>query len=57
MFHKILEEANAGDQMGILVKGVKREEARRGMCAVKPGTYKQHDHVKAQVGQVMSLDL
>ena len=57
MFHKILEEANAGDQMGILVKGVKREEARRGMCAVKPGTYKQHDHVKAQVCQVMSLNL
>ena len=49
MFHKILEEANAGDQMGILVKGVKRDEVRRGMCAVKPGTYKQHDHVKAQV--------
>jgi elongation factor Tu len=49
MFHKILEEANAGDQMGILVRGLKRDDVRRGMCAVKPGSVKQHDSVKAQI--------
>ncbi|CAM6054373.1 unnamed protein product [Sphagnum tenellum] len=49
MFHKILEEANAGDQMGILVRGLKRDDVRRGMCAVKPGTVKQYDNIKAQV--------
>ena len=38
MFHKTLEEANAGDQMGILTKGVKKTEVRRGMVAGKPGT-------------------
>jgi len=38
MFHKTLEEANAGDQMGILTKGVKKNEVRRGMVAGKPGT-------------------
>ncbi len=49
MFHKTLEEGNAGDQMGVLVRGLKRDEVRRGMAAGKPGTIKQHNHVKAQV--------
>jgi len=49
MFHKILEEANAGDQMGVLVRGIKKDDARRGMCIVKPGSIKQCDHFQAQV--------
>jgi len=49
MFHKILEEANAGDQMGILARGIKKEDVRRGMCVVKPGSLKQCDHFTAQV--------
>jgi len=55
MFHKILEEANAGDQMGVLVRGLKRDEVRRGMCVIKPGSINQHEHVQAQI-YVMSKD-
>jgi len=49
MFHKILEEANAGDQMGVLARGIKTGDVRRGMCIVKPGSIKQCDHFRAQV--------
>lgn len=49
MFHQILEEAQAGDQLGALVRGVKRDDVRRGMVMVKPGSVKPQDHVKAQV--------
>ncbi|RLU25768.1 hypothetical protein DMN91_001927 [Ooceraea biroi] len=49
MFHKILEEAQAGDQLGALVRGLKRDEIKRGMVMCKPGTMKAHDHVEAQV--------
>lgn len=48
MFHKILETAEAGDQLGALIKGVKREDVRRGMIMAKPGTVKAYDHVEAQ---------
>nr|CAD7393776.1 unnamed protein product [Timema cristinae] len=49
MFHQILEEAQAGDQLGALVRGVKRDDIRRGMIMCKPGTCKAHDNVEAQV--------
>lgn len=49
MFHQILEEAQAGDQLGALVRGVKRDDIKRGMVMCKPGTMKAHDHVDAQV--------
>lgn len=49
MFHKILEEANAGDQMGVLARGIKQSDAKRGMCMVKPKSVKQCDNFKAQV--------
>ncbi|XP_049835739.1 elongation factor Tu, mitochondrial [Schistocerca gregaria] len=49
MFHQILEEAQAGDNLGALVRGVKRDELRRGMIMCKPGTMKAEDHVEAQV--------
>jgi len=49
MFHKILEEAHAGDQMGALVRGIKREDIRRGMVMAKPGTMKAFDNVEAQI--------
>lgn len=48
-FHKTLSEAQAGDQVGLLVKGVKREEVKRGMVIAKPGTASQHDFFEAQV--------
>lgn len=49
MFHKILEQAEAGDQLGALVKGVKRDDVRRGMVMCKPGSVKAFNHVEAQV--------
>lgn len=49
MFHKILDEGHAGDQLGALVRSVKRDEIKRGMILAKPGTVKSQDHVEAQV--------
>lgn len=49
MFHQILDEAQAGDQLGALVRGLKRDEIRRGMIMCKPGTMKAYDHIETQV--------
>uniref|UniRef100_A0A1B6F459 Elongation factor Tu n=1 Tax=Cuerna arida TaxID=1464854 RepID=A0A1B6F459_9HEMI len=49
MFHQILEEAQAGDQLGALVRGLKRDEVKRGMMMAKPGTLKAQDHCETQV--------
>jgi len=49
MFHKTLEEACAGDQMGILTKGVKKTDINRGMAVVKPGSMSQHDVFEGQI--------
>ncbi|KAI1286953.1 Elongation factor Tu, mitochondrial [Halotydeus destructor] len=49
MFHKTLDEAQAGDSVGTLLRGVKREDIRRGMVIAKPGAYAAHDNVEAQV--------
>ena len=49
MFHKTLEEAKAGDQMGILLKGLKRDDVRRGMLVAKKNSIKQYDNFDAQV--------
>ena len=58
MFHKILEEANAGDQMGVLARGIKKGDVRRGMCVVKPKSIKQCNNFRAQVMKdSMSLGL
>jgi len=35
--------------MGVLLRGLKKDDIRRGMCVGKPGTIKQHDKVEAQV--------
>lgn len=49
MFHQILEESHAGDQLGALVRGIKRDDIRRGMVMAKPGTVKAQDNMEAQV--------
>lgn len=49
MFHKILEEGFAGDQVGALVRGVKKDEISRGMILAKPGTVKLQDNLETQV--------
>lgn len=49
MFHQTLTEAHAGDQLGALIRGVKRDEVRRGMIMCKPGSTKAYDHIEAQI--------
>ncbi|KAJ8984811.1 hypothetical protein NQ317_013009 [Molorchus minor] len=49
MFHQILEEAQAGDQVGALVRGLKRDDVKRGMVMAKPGTVKSYDNIETQV--------
>ncbi|XP_044159165.1 elongation factor Tu, mitochondrial [Bufo gargarizans] len=49
MFHKSLDRAEAGDNLGALVRGLKREDVRRGMVMCKPGSIKPHQKVMAQV--------
>lgn len=48
-FRKILDEAQAGDQLGILLRSVKRDEIRRGMTLCKPGSSKAHDNCEAHI--------
>lgn len=49
MFHQILDKGEAGDQMGVLLRGVKRGDLRRGHILAPPGTIELHNHFKAQV--------
>lgn len=49
MFHKSLEEAHAGDSLGVLLRGVKRDEVKRGMVVSAPGKSKPIDQFEAQV--------
>ena len=49
MFRKLLDEAQAGDNIGALLRGVQRNEIQRGQCLVKPGSVKCHNKFTAQV--------
>ena len=49
MFRKTLEEAVAGDNIGVLLRGVEKEEIERGMVLAKPGTIKPHLKFRAEV--------
>jgi elongation factor Tu len=49
MFRKILDEALPGDNVGILLRGVSKEEVWRGQVVAKPGSIKPHKKFKAQV--------
>jgi len=49
MFHKDMDEAQAGDNVGALLRGIKREDVVRGQVLAKPGTIKPHTQFKAQV--------
>jgi elongation factor Tu len=48
MFRKILDEGQAGDNVGILVRGIKREEVERGQVLAKPGSITPHTRFKAE---------
>ncbi|MDH5218079.1 MAG: EF-Tu/IF-2/RF-3 family GTPase, partial [Gammaproteobacteria bacterium] len=49
MFRKLLDEGRAGDNVGILVRGTKREEVERGQVLCKPGSIKPHTKFEAEV--------
>jgi elongation factor Tu len=49
MFRKLLDEGRAGDNIGALLRGTKREDIQRGMVLAKPGSITPHTHFKAQV--------
>ncbi|MCS7245564.1 MAG: elongation factor Tu [candidate division WOR-3 bacterium] len=49
MFRKILDEAQPGDNVGILLRGIEKDDVSRGMVIAKPGTIKPHTKFKAEV--------
>ena len=49
MFRKLLDEGRAGDNVGVLLRGTKREDVERGQVLAKPGSIKPHTTFKAEV--------
>ncbi len=49
MFRKLLDEALAGDNIGVLLRGVQRDDIERGQVLAKPGSITPHTHFKGQV--------
>jgi elongation factor Tu len=55
MFRKLLDEGQAGDNVGLLIRGIKREEVERGQVVCKPGSITPHTDFDAQV-YILSKD-
>lgn len=49
MFKQTLDRAEAGDQMGTLLRGMKKDDIKRGQVIAKPGTVSMHNHFSAQI--------
>jgi len=49
MFRKLLDQGQAGDNVGVLLRGTKREDVERGQVLAKPGTIKPHTHFEAEI--------
>ncbi len=49
MFRKLLDQGQAGDNLGVLIRGLKREDVQRGQVLAKPGSIKPHTKFKAKV--------
>ena len=49
MFRKILDQGEAGDNVGLLLRGIDKNEVKRGMVVVHPGAITPHDHFKASI--------
>ncbi|MFA6735457.1 MAG: elongation factor Tu [Saccharofermentanales bacterium] len=49
MFRKLLDQAEAGDNVGLLLRGIQRNEIERGQVICKPGSIKPHTHFEAQI--------
>ena len=55
MFRKLLDEARAGDNVGLLLRGTKKDDVERGQVIAKPGSIKPHKKFKAEI-YVLSKD-
>jgi elongation factor Tu len=55
MFRKILDEGQAGDNVGLLLRGIRRDEVERGQVVIKPGTNTPHTEFEGQV-YILSKD-
>ena len=55
MFNKTLDEGRAGDNVGVLIRGIRKEDVQRGQVLAKPGSIKPHTRFEAQV-YVLSKD-
>jgi elongation factor Tu len=49
MFRKILDRGEAGDNVGLLLRGVDKKEIKRGMVLAKPGSITPHTKIKAEI--------
>jgi len=49
MFHKSLDQGQAGDNVGILLRGIEKDEIERGQVLAKPGTITPHTNFKAEI--------
>jgi len=49
MFRKLLDEGRAGDNVGLLLRGTKREDVERGQCLIKPGSVQPHAKFRCEV--------
>ena len=49
MFRKLLDQGQAGDNVGLLLRGTKRDDVERGQCLIKPGSVKPHAKFKCEV--------
>jgi elongation factor Tu len=55
MFRKLLDQGQAGDNVGVLLRGTKREDVERGQVLAKPGSITPHTHFTAEI-YVLSKD-
>lgn len=55
MFHKLLDQGQAGDNAGILLRGIQRDDVERGQVLAKPGSIKPHTKFEAEV-YILSKD-
>lgn len=55
MFHKQLDHGEAGDNLGALVRGIKREDVKRGMVVCAPGSIKSYTKFDAQVKKLADI--
>jgi len=55
MFRKLLDQGQAGDNVGLLLRGTKREDVQRGQVLAKPGSIKPHNHFTCEI-YVLSKD-